>query len=370
MSDNIIFIHIPKTGGTTINSAMQGTYWQTTPDFNYRHIILKTKRSNSGDIFKSENWEKYKNHQLFMMLRHPVDRMISEFYFLHDRAEFMNLLRPKPKTFEEYINHPQTPDYTLGFLIGDSIYNKKRPTKEDLKRVIDTIEELPIHTGIFEHFAESLTYFSRETGVEWAKNIEAKRVTFKRPKMEELDRRLYDRIIETNALDFELYNYCLEKFNTIRKELPKTKITFNIDKYKHVIPYVSMTCLFEYFMDNKYFIRQNFQFFKDLTFFLLKNKGIKDGELFTRTWNQTFVDTVYQHFPDSDFYKTLFNAYSTEKDPLDVTGDIADALDDFFNTNPKTTKKFYKPMTFDSLLVKEHSIKRKKKGFFSKLFSK
>ncbi len=370
MSDNIIFIHIPKTGGTTINSAMQGTYWQTTPDFNYRHIILKTKRSNSGDIFNVENRDKFKDHQLFMMLRHPVDRMISEFYFLHDRAEFMNLLHPKPKTFEEYINHAQTPNYTLGFLIGDKIYDKKRPTKEDLKRVIEAIDELPIHTGIFEHFAESLTYFSRETGIEWAKNIEAKRVTFKRPKMDELEQHLYDKIIETNALDFELYNYCLEKFKKIKKELPKTKITFDIDKYKHVIPYVSMTCLFEYFMDNKYFIRQNFQFFKDLTFFLLRNKGIKDGELFTRTWNQTFVDSIEKHFPNSDFYLTLKEAYSTEKDPLDVTGDIANALDAFFENNPKITKKFYSSMKFDPLLITDHPIKKPNKSLFGKLFSK
>ena len=47
-----IFIHIPKTGGTTINSAMQGTYWKTEPGFNYRHI-LPDKSTNSGDIFDS-----------------------------------------------------------------------------------------------------------------------------------------------------------------------------------------------------------------------------------------------------------------------------------------------------------------------------
>ena len=367
MSDNIIFIHIPKTGGTTINSAMQGTYWQTTPDFNYRHIILKNKKSNSGDIFHSENFENFEGYKMFMMLRHPVDRMISEFYFLHDRAEFMNMLNPKPKTFEEYVAHAQTPDYTLGFLIGDKIYDKRRPTKEDLNRVIEAIERLPIHTGVFEHFGESLEYFSRETGIEWAKNIEAKRVTFKRPKMEEISPELYQKILETNALDFELYNHCLDKFKAIQKTLPKTKISFEIDKYNHVIPYVSMTCLFEYFMDNKHFIRQNFQFFKDLTFFLLKQKGIKDGKKFTQIWNQVFVDSVKIHFPESEFYRTLNTAYTLENDPLDTTGDIAKALDTFFNSDPKGTKKFYKKMVFNPMIIIEPKVE-KKTGFLGRLF--
>jgi len=369
MSDNLIFIHIPKTGGTTINSAMQGTYWQTTPDFNYRHIILKQKKSNSGDIFLSKNKDLFKHHKLFMMLRHPVDRMISEFYFLHDRAEFMNLLHPKPKTLEEYVEHSQTPNYSLGFLIGDKIYAKKRPTRVDLERVIKTIDELPIYTGIFEHFAESLEYFSHETGIEWAKNIEAKRVTFKRPKTDEIPKELFDKIMETNSLDVELYEYCLTKFNAVKKNFSKTKIKFDIDKYKHVIPYVSMTCLFEYFMGNKYFIKQNFDFFKGLTFFLLKEKEIKDGRVFTQVWNQTFIDSVKLHFPESDFYTALKKAYDNGGDELDITGNISDALDSFFEENPVKSKKFYKPMTFTPEIVILPEVK-KKKGLFGRIFTK
>ena len=71
----------------------QKAAWQTTPDFHYRHIIYDTKRSNSKDIFNPSNYDKYLEYNLFTMLRNPVDRMISEYYFMKDRAEFMNMLK-------------------------------------------------------------------------------------------------------------------------------------------------------------------------------------------------------------------------------------------------------------------------------------
>ena len=55
MEDKNIFIHIPKTGGTTINTAMHNVYWQTKMDFNYRHFNSTTKSSTCGDIFNPLN---------------------------------------------------------------------------------------------------------------------------------------------------------------------------------------------------------------------------------------------------------------------------------------------------------------------------
>ena len=92
MKDKIIFIHIPKTGGTTINAAMNNSYWQTEPNFNYRHI-LKDRKSNSGDIFNPNNIDQYKEYDIFMMLRSPIDRVTSEYHFIRERKEFIDLLK-------------------------------------------------------------------------------------------------------------------------------------------------------------------------------------------------------------------------------------------------------------------------------------
>ena len=99
MKEKVIFIHIPKTGGTTINTAMNNSFWQTEVGFNYRHI-LPNKTSNSGDIFNPDNITQFKDYKIFMMLRDPIDRIISEYYFIKERKEFIDLLKNKPKDYK------------------------------------------------------------------------------------------------------------------------------------------------------------------------------------------------------------------------------------------------------------------------------
>ena len=176
MSLENIFIHIPKTGGTTINCVINKSEWQTTPDFYYRHIIYETKRSNTKDIFNPLNYEKYLNYNLFMLLRNPIDRIISEYFFMKDRGEFMSLIKPMPKDLKAYIKSKQTQNYMVGFLIGKRMYDENSVTRDDYDLVINTIKNLDIKIGIFEHYKASLNYFSSITGIKIPKKIEVKRI--------------------------------------------------------------------------------------------------------------------------------------------------------------------------------------------------
>ena len=171
MKDKIIFIHIPKTGGTTINAAMNNSYWQTEPNFNYRHI-LKDRKSNSGDIFNPNNIDQYKEYDIFMMLRSPIDRVTSEYHFIRERKEFIDLLKNKPINFKSYIKNRQTQNGVTNFLVGRRMYDLHAANDSDLENVLEVIDELPIHVGIFEEFATSMKYFSDKTGIKWKKNIE------------------------------------------------------------------------------------------------------------------------------------------------------------------------------------------------------
>ena len=362
MNDKNIFIHIPKTGGTTINAAMNNSLWQTEIGFNYRHIDAN-KLSNTGDIFDPANIEKYSDYSIFMMLRNPIDRMISEYYFIKERKEFTDLIKSKPKDFKSYIKSRQTQNYVVNFLKGRRMYDLHSAKEQDLDDVLEVIQRVPVHTGIFEHFSESLTYFSENTGIKWKKNIDVKRMTFKRPKSDEISDEIKELIINYNKLDIKLYDFAFKKFNELNPKLVKTNISFTKDKYNHVIPYCVKWCFFEFCMNNKKFIKQNLDFFKSLTFYLINEKGIRDGKTYTKAWNETFLNVIAVQFPDSDFEKSLLTAFNISDEPLDQTNDIAKAVDLFLKKN--NSNLFYKPLIFDSTQVKIPS----KKGFLSRLFN-
>lgn len=340
-----IFIHIPKTGGTTLNAAMQGTYWQTAPGHHYRHI-LADKTSNSGDIFSPETIENYRDEVIFMMLRHPVDRLLSEYYFIKERNEFTDLLKPKPESLEDYLNHQQTQNYVVGFLKGKRMYDEVPVNEGDFEDVIRAIDKLNIVTGIFEHFADSMAYISKRTGVEWNDKVEMKRVTFRRPKADDVPEETKRLILEKNNLDWKLYQHCLEKF---RKESAgiKGNYSFHGDKYDHAIAFAARACFYEFCLSDKTLIKQNFKFFRDLTIYLLNNLKIKDGRIFIKTWNEAFLDSFQMAFPENDLTTKLLEIPEQQEDPIEHAFLIGREIENYFKEN-KTRVHRFRNMVFQS----------------------
>ena len=254
MKKSNIFIHIPKTGGTTINVAMKNAYWQTSPDFYYRHIMPNTRESNAGDIFDPRNIDKYSDFHLFMMMRDPIDRTASEYYFIRERKTFMELISKKPIDFRKYINSTQTQNGVVNFLKGRPFFSTIPSTDKDLEDIIECIDKIPIKTGIFEYFDTSLNYFSSDSDLQWKKNVEVKRMTFVRPKKEEIENELKSLILQKNKLDKELYDYCYSNFKKKHDQSLSTNIQFVKDKYNHVIPYAHNFCFFDFCLKNKKYI--------------------------------------------------------------------------------------------------------------------
>lgn len=360
----VIFIHIPKTGGTTINTAMLGNYWQSQPDFNYRHIENGNKKSNSGDIFEAKNVDKFRDYSIFMMLRHPVDRMISEYHFIRERKEFMDLIRTKPKNFEEYVRSKQTQNGVVNFLVGRRMYDITIVKEDDLNNVIKAVDELPIHVGIFEEFNKSMAYFTNKTGVIWRKKVEVKRMTFIRPKVSEVSEEIRALILKYNALDLALYEHCLVKFEMDTSNILDSKVSFVKDKYNHIIPYAKKWCFYEFCMDNKKFIQANFEFFRRLNLYLLNGMYVKNGSNFAEYWNGAFIAAVNHHFPETEFAEILNASYNSKGDQLEETAKVGKAVDDFFRERKQAANQFYKVMTYsDSFIPRLES-----KGFLKKLF--
>jgi hypothetical protein len=319
-----IFIHIPKTGGTSINCVMKGTEWQTPLDYHYRHLEFETKTSTCGDIFDSANTEKFLQEFIFMMLRHPVDRLISEYYYIRKNAEFMDLLTTQPKNFSEYVDNLQTSNYMLKFLDGQRIYSTNELTNERALEIISLIERLDIHVGIFEEYDRSLSYFSDVGDFAWPKTIAVKRATLNRPNVEQIPSDVLDKILVANKLDIQLYEHCKTKLIERTQKLSINKIKYQGGRLDFVIPYTMWNCILDIELTNRSYIEQNNNFFVTLNIYLHKTTG--SGREYAKNWMKLFKKSVALHFNGTPFAKHIKQI--KKNSPIDEIIAVARVIDE------------------------------------------
>tara|TARA_B100000497_G_C7679729_1_gene411153 strand:+ start:1215 stop:2291 length:1077 start_codon:yes stop_codon:yes gene_type:complete len=293
LKETQIFIHVPKTGGTTLNATLHNSKTPQDTSFNYRHIVSGTQLSNSGDIFNPLKYDKYQSYKIFMLLRHPVDRILSEYYFIKERDMFFSKLNPKPKNFEEYALHRQTANYVVSFLLGNEIYAKKRPSTEDLDLVINGIKNLNITVGIFEHFQKSLDLFQKEVGIKWPKTIHNKRVTIIRPERETVSEKLAEKILKHHNLDLALYNYAKSNFDVIDGLSPNV-VKFIENQYDYILTYTKNRFVLDMVMKDHPFLRCHQQYFNDLRRFLSIHKP-QNGQDYLEKWQEAFVAALNEN---------------------------------------------------------------------------
>jgi hypothetical protein len=298
-----IFIHIPKTGGTSINCVMKGTEWQTPLDYHYRHLAFETKKSTCGDIFDIAHIEKFKKEFIFMMLRHPVDRLISEYYYIRKNSEFMDLLTTQPKNFSEYVDNPQTSNYMLKFLDGQRIYSNNPLTGQRTLDIISIIDELDIHVGIFEEYDRSLSYFSDVGEFDWPETIDVKRATINRPSVKQISSDVLDKILVTNEFDIKLYQHCKAKLIERTQKLSINKIKYQGGKLDFIIPYTMWNCILDIELTNRSFIEKNNKFFVTLNIYLHKTTG--SGREYAKSWMKLFKKSVAIYFKATNFGKQI-----------------------------------------------------------------
>jgi hypothetical protein len=319
-----IFIHIPKTGGTSINCVMKGTEWQTPLDYHYRHLAFETKTSTCGDIFDSANIEKFSREFIFMMLRHPIDRLISEYYYIRKNAEFMGFLTPQPKSFSEYVDNPQTSNYMLKFLDGQRIYSESALTSERALEIISIIDRLDIHVGIFEEYDRSLSYFSDVGNFEWPETIEVKRATINRPSVKQISTEVIDKILVANELDIQLYQHCKDKLIERTQLLSINKLKYQGGKFDFVIPYTIWNCILDIELTKRRFIEENKTFFITLNIYLHKTTG--SGKEYAKNWMKLFKKSVALYFKATKFAKQIKQI--KKSDPIDEIIAVARVIDE------------------------------------------
>lgn len=216
MTDKVlIFMHIPKTGGSTLNELFKKQYGQ---DEILTHLPLDRLSSEFNDLSPAKNNKikgisghynfgvhEYINKPFtyFSMVRHPVDRVVSLYYFLSSSPGYARYEELKGMTLEEFVTeNKQANNHQTLFFSGNGTFDLVLAKKN-----LET--HFPV-VGVTDMFNESVFLMKKEFNWKY-KEYKKVNVTPKRPSLKEIPNSILKTIEENNRLDMELYKYVKER---------------------------------------------------------------------------------------------------------------------------------------------------------------
>jgi len=235
----VIFLHIRKTAGSTLNKIIEHQYKRTS---------IFSLAENSIDEFKKlpatrrEKIMVLKGHMHFgaheflprpsiyiTMLRDPVDRIISHYYMIirSPNDVLHNEVVSRRMSLKDFVSSGLTGELEnaqtkllSGVEEADAIGSFEQCSNEMLEIAKKNLQEHFAVVGLSERFDESLILLKRAFG--WGNIFYIKQhVGTNRPKTEDIPKEALNLIEKHNELDINLFRYAKEVFDeTIRQQGP------------------------------------------------------------------------------------------------------------------------------------------------------
>ena len=239
MNDLIIHLHIPKTGGTTLRDIVNRQYSSEniltiqTIDKSKKIVkILSSNKINQLEIIQGHLKYGIHNHfdrtaKYFAIMRDPVDRVLSSYYYVISQEDNPQNLSKTNKTMSiyEYINSGINPFLINGqtqLIAGKkcSINDPLIKSNELLDIAKENINKNFILTGTTEKFYESILLLKKILNWKSPYYSRANR-TKNKPDYSKIETEIRNFIKEHNQLDINLYNYVKKSIDTKIREAGK-----------------------------------------------------------------------------------------------------------------------------------------------------
>lgn len=225
--ESIIFLHLPKTAGTTLNRLIEWEY-PLSEMYSVDPVLYEWSAAHLRQLppWRLRKIRMFKGHMTFglhevlpqpatyiTVLRDPVDRVISAFYFMRSyklHPLYWKLRRQK-WTFEDYVRNSRR-DNIQSKIVAGAKYEEPC-TREIVERARYNLRRYFSVVGLSARLEESLALMKLRFG--WKLSSYASfNVTRSRPKKRDLPEETVALIQQKNAFDIELYECAQEIFES------------------------------------------------------------------------------------------------------------------------------------------------------------
>jgi len=232
-NETVIFLHSPRSGGTTLNSILRYQYGSNALHsfrngfssdsidsyFDLTHSEQKKIKCFRGHINFGLHEYVSKNCTYITILRNPVERVLSLFGYISG-IRGINLLKSKAYSkLEKFLNEGHT-----GYVYNDQVRRIAGKTRDQSTNIDDieiakhNLNRYFIVVGITESFDQSILLM--EQLLNWEKRPWYIKNNYhgSGSAVTDIPNELIDQIKDQNELDLELYNYALARLNKQVKE--------------------------------------------------------------------------------------------------------------------------------------------------------
>ena len=219
----VIFMHIPKTGGGTLNSILKkqyqdievvrnGGFWGDKPPWknSFPNDKIQKLQCIRGHFPFGIHEQFLKPFTYVTMLRNPVERLISLYYHIITSPDNRMYRKAKNLSMKRFMEKDDFKIQTVNMQtrqISGGKYSDLQLAKENLKNYFSVV-------GITEMYNESIFLMSQEFG--WSNfniNYKKKHVNPHRLTKDQISQDVIDIIKKNNQLDMELYHLAKHNFN-------------------------------------------------------------------------------------------------------------------------------------------------------------